>query len=279
MRFLPLWLCAATFLHAQTPATSAPATSVAPVPSLPLSVPVSSLPASGPAGETALTLDVQNGIRAVQPSRVTVPVGEYLKIQALAMGSTVAWQRNGQPLTVTSNPLILPSVTSDDTGIYSASTNSLTSQALVLGVGPTTRLLNLSSRGWVQGGSQPFTTGFVVATNNGSTYKKTIIRAIGPSLVDFGITDYVPRPTIKILDAAGKEYTNSFAYVTVAGGLTYETDLADSLAKCGAFPVPTGADANDVTRLMPFRAGSYTIQVGSADGTAGTVLLEIYEVP
>jgi hypothetical protein len=31
--------------------------------------------------------------------------------------------------------------------------------------------------------------------------------------------------------------------------------------------------------MMPFVPGSYTAQVTSGDGTAGAVLLEIYEVP
>ena len=31
--------------------------------------------------------------------------------------------------------------------------------------------------------------------------------------------------------------------------------------------------------MMPFPAGLYTAQVASGDGTAGTVLVEVYEVP
>ena len=54
----------------------------------------------------------------------------------------------------------------------------------------------------------------------------------------------------------------------VGGGVG---DLAESLAKSGAFPVPAGT--RDVVEMKPFLSGSYTAQVTSSDGTPGAVLL------
>jgi hypothetical protein len=235
-------------------------------------------------GETTLRLDVGFGIRAVLPSRVTVPVGETLRVIAPEMGSgfTYIWTKNGQAIPDTSgNVLMINHVVSGDAGTYAClfstpTTLPQSSQTLVLGVGPTDRLLNLSTRGNVGAGSdQGLVTGFVVgATRPG---KKLIIRAVGPSLGLFGVSNPLRAPVLRISDGNGQPYENGYVYPAVVGGPTYESDLAESLARAGAFPIPPGA--GDAVVMMPFLPGSYTAHVTSGDGTAGAVLLEIYEVP
>ncbi|MBI5767741.1 MAG: hypothetical protein HZA93_08085 [Verrucomicrobia bacterium] len=236
------------------------------------------------AGETSLTLDIGYGIRYVPPSRVTVPVGERLRLTGPSSGDKpVQWLKNGRDLAgATTNPLILPSVTSDDAGTYSMVVVdplalTLPSQSLSLGVGPTDRLLNLSTRFTLAAGAgQSVTTGFVVAAGSGQA-KRLILRAVGPSLAAFGVTNPLRAPMLKIYDSTGQPYSNGYAYPAVVGGPTYESDLAASLARTGAFPIPSGT--LDAVVMMPFVAGAYTAQVTSVDNTAGTVLLEIYEVP
>ena len=234
-------------------------------------------------GETSLTLDVGFGIRAVQPSRVTVPNGELLRVTAPDMGAgiTYIWTKNGRALAGASGrTLVINHVTSDDAGTYAClfstpTTLPQSSQPLVLGVGPADRLINISTRGSVGGGAdQGLIAGFVVG---GAREKKLILRAIGPSLALFGVTDPLRAPVLRIFDSAGRPYQNGYAYPAVIGGPTYESDLAESLARTGAFPVPDGA--GDAVIMMPFASGSYTAQVTSGNGAAGAVLLEIYEVP
>lgn len=256
-----------------------------PVAVTPGPIPVGSVDLPPAAGETSVTLDVGFGIRAVLPSRVTVPVGERLRLTAprLDAGVNYIWTRNGRAIegAEDSNVLVLNSVTSADAGTYAClfSTPAAmprSSQLLVLGVGPTDRLLNLSTRGLVgPGGDQSLVSGFVVAA--GTRPKKLILRAIGPSLSLFGVNNPLRAPQLKIYDSAGRPYENGYVYPTVVGGPTYETDLAASLASTGAFPLPAGS--RDVVAMMPFVPGAYTAQVTSGDGTNGTVLLEIYEVP
>jgi hypothetical protein len=239
---------------------------------------------TGAAGETSVTLDVGFGIRAVAPSRLTVPVGEVLRITAPDMGTgvTYIWTKNGRALAGTSGPVLtLGPVLSDDAATYAClfstpTTQPAPSQSLVLGVGPTSRLLNLSTRTVVgPAADQSLVSGFVVAA--GSSPKRLILRAIGPSLASFGVANPLRTPVLRLYDSAGRLYENGYAYPAVVGGLTYEADLAASLAQTGAFPLPAGT--RDVVVMMPFPSGSYTAQVTSGDGTAGTVLLEIYEVP
>lgn len=236
------------------------------------------------AGETSVTLDVGFGIRAVPASRVTVPAGENLRITApkMADGVTYIWTKNGRALPGTfTNILTLTGVNSSDAGTYAClfstpTTLPASSQSFVLGVGPTDRLLNLSTRANVgSGADQGIVSGFVVGSSTQG--KKLVIRAVGPSLAAFGVANPLRTPVLRIFDGNGKTYENGYAYPAVVGGPTYESDLADSLARAGAFPIPSGT--RDAMVMMPFGPGSYTVQVTSGDGSAGTVLLEIYEVP
>ena len=297
-------LLAATTAHAQfsgsvvnAPATAAPAvtvtSTVAPTvgtaPSIvavsaPVAPPRGTVALSGAAGETSVTLDVGFGIRAVAPSRLTVPVGEVLRITAPDMGTgvTYIWTKNGRALAGTSGPVLtLGPVLSDDAATYAClfstpTTQPAPSQSLILGVGPTSRLLNLSTRTVVgPAADQSLVSGFVVAA--GSSPKTLILRAIGPSLASFGVANALRAPVLRLYDSAGRLYDNGYAYPAVVGGPTYESDLAGSLAQTGAFPIPAGT--RDAVVMMPFPSGNYTAQVTSGDGTAGTVLLEIYEVP
>lgn len=240
----------------------------------------------GPApvrGETAVTLDVGFGIRAVRTSRITVPAGEALRITAPNLGSAAnhQWTKNGRALAGrTGNVLVLDPVAPADAGtyvcIYSTATSvAQPSQSLILGVGPTDRLLNLASRANIGGTNPDLIAGFVVAAT--SPGKKLILRAVGPGLAAFGITTPLRTPVLRIFDGNGKPYENGYAYPAVVGGPTYESDLADALGRTGAFPLAAGT--RDVVVMMPFLPGNYTAQVSSGDGGTGTVLLEIYEVP
>jgi hypothetical protein len=290
--FLTLLLSAA-FAHAQgqaaavanaTPVIDPTARNVAPTLVIPPAVlpPVGAATLADATGETTVTLDIGFGIRAVQPSRVAVPTGERLRIIAPDMGTgvTYTWTKNGRTIDGASgNVLLLSYVTSSDVGTYArhfSTPAGASSQSLVLGVGPTDRLLNLSTRTNIGGGAdQGLVSGFVVEA--GAQPKKLILRAVGPSLAMFGVTTGVRAPILRIFDSKGQPYTNGYVYPAVVGGPTYESDLAESLARTGAFPIPAGT--RDAVVMMPFVPGSYTAQVTSGDGAAGTVLLEIYEVP
>ncbi len=271
-----------------TPAGSVTVTTVAPV--APVTLPAAVLAPAGKAlqapevGETALTLDVGNGLRPVPPSRVTVPVGETLLVTGPGFANrAVQWLKDGRPLVgATGTLLAIYGVRSSDAGIYQLVTSEpnrtvLPSQFLILGVGPPDRLVNQSTRAVLAAGAgQNLTAGFVVAAGAAQA-KKLVLRAVGPSLAALGVANPLRAPVLRVFDAAGTPYTNGYVYPAIVGGPTYATDLADALARTGAFPVAAGT--LDAVVMMPFLPGAYTAQVTSGDTTAGTVLLEIYEVP
>ncbi len=246
--------------------------------------PCRALAQSDQQSETTVALDLAFGIRPVQPARLTVPAGDLLRFTVALQpeGTRYVWTKNGQPISGApdSNVFVLPRVQAADAGTYvcqfsTAATSPRPSQAAIVGVGPTDRLLNLSSRGNVGATADTgLTAGFVVA---GANSKRIVLRAIGPSLAQFGVANPLRQPVLRIYDGNGRIYDNAYVYLPVVGAPTYESELAAILPRIGAFPVPAGT--RDIVEMRPFPPGSYTATVTSGDGTAGAVLLEIYEVP
>ncbi len=132
---------------------------------------------------------------------------------------------------------------------------------------PTTRLLNISTRGYV-GSDSALVSGFVISEEGPRT---VLIRAIGPTLENFGVSGALTNPTLTL-------YSGETA-------LTSNDDWADSDASniatvgstVGAFSLENGtADAALLVTLSP---GVYTAQADSADDSSGLALVEIYLVP
>lgn len=127
----------------------------------------------------------------------------------------------------------------------------------------TAQLANSSNRSFVRNGSSAFT-GFVVA--NGS--RRILVRAIGPTLRTFGITEFLRQPTLRVSRAA----TNQ----TVATNAGWSgAELATVQQRAGAFPLPEGS--GDCAVFLSLEAGAYVAEVSSTDPTdSGQVLIEVY---
>ncbi len=99
--------------------------------------------------------------------------------------------------------------------------------------------------------------------------KKILVRVVGASLVAFGISNPLLQPTLTLY--SGSE-------PLVEGVTPGETLTAtEAAAKVGAFALMS--EAQDRVLLVDLPVGNYTVRVGSADGTSGQALLEIYDVP
>lgn len=142
-------------------------------------------------------------------------------------------------------------------------TNYLAAQAEITVAAPRTdRLIGLASRGRVTPDSdRRVIAGFVIS---GTGTQRVLLRAIGPALTSFGVTEAHANPRLQLYSANGT--------------LLLENDdwTADPtvFAEVGAFPLPAGSrDAAIVTTLAP---GAYTMHVvgGSQSGVA---LAEIYD--
>jgi hypothetical protein len=139
------------------------------------------------------------------------------------------------------------------------------------------RLVNISSRGMVESGDGALIGGFVVT---GNRPKRMLIRGIGPTLASLGVTGALIDPKLTVYSAQKKIAENDNWGAPIVMDASQVVASADEIAAtsraAGAFELATGTrDAAIVITLAP---GAYTAEVGSASGTAGIGLVEIYEI-
>lgn len=133
----------------------------------------------------------------------------------------------------------------------------------------TPRLLNVSVSKRVSAES-PLTTGFFVS---GPCSITLLIRAVGPTLAaaPFGLAEAMPDPLLTIFDHRSQ---------VVASNDNWNGDngMVAAASRVGAFGL-AASTSKDAVLVVTVPPGSYTAQVGPADGTAGgTALVEIYEL-
>ena len=132
-----------------------------------------------------------------------------------------------------------------------------------LGPDVVSRLANLSTRGFVQTGSNVMIAGFILA--NGTQAAKVVVRAIGPSLSQFNINGALANPTLELRDGNGglvqsnNDWKESQQADIEATGLQPQNDLESAI----------------VAELLP---GNYTGIVAEAGGGTGVGLVEVYQV-
>ncbi len=132
------------------------------------------------------------------------------------------------------------------------------------------RLINISTGGFVGGGNETLIGGFVV---NGNSHRNILVRGIGPSLAAFGVTDAIADCAITVYRGAQVIATND-DWSTATNG----AQLGFVFQQAGAFALdPTSKDAALVlSNLLP---GSYTVMLTGKNGAVGRGLIEIYELP
>jgi uncharacterized delta-60 repeat protein len=141
---------------------------------------------------------------------------------------------------------------------------------------PTTGLVgNVSTRLPVGTDDNVLIEGFIVQGPAGSA-KKIIVRAIGPSLAPFGITDALANPTLEIHDANNANAivaSNDDWGITQLGGLI----TADQSAEIAASGFAPGNDLESaiIANLAP---GSYTAVVRGLGNTVGTGVVDAFDL-
>jgi hypothetical protein len=126
-------------------------------------------------------------------------------------------------------------------------------------------ITNVSTRGYVDQ-TKSLIKGFSI---NKTGRKQMLIRAIGPSLSQFGVTQYLSNPKIHLFDRNGK---------VIAENDDWNNDISYKFGKVGAFPLlPNSRDAAMIVDLDG--SAAYTVQATSQNGSGGEVLIEVYEMP
>jgi hypothetical protein len=120
--------------------------------------------------------------------------------------------------------------------------------------------------------------------------KKMLIRAVGPKLGDLGVGSPMTNPTMTVFKARWDG--NPPDVVAVIDDWKSDNDnvseIVSAMESTGAFPLePAEAfqgrpfmtdDTTSAAALLTLDIGVYTVQVSSADGGTGEVLVEVYEV-
>ncbi|PTY07381.1 hypothetical protein DB347_08765 [Opitutaceae bacterium EW11] len=131
----------------------------------------------------------------------------------------------------------------------------------------TSKLINISTRAYVKSGSEILIGGFVIG---GSTPKRVLIRANGPSLTAYGVANVLEDPTLTVFDAHSNPMTSNDDW----GGTS---ELVSAFAATHAFSwTSTSKDAALILTLEP---GAYTAQVKGKGSASGVALVEVYEYP
>lgn len=132
--------------------------------------------------------------------------------------------------------------------------------------GGTARFVNLSARTAVGTGNDILIAGFVVG---GSGSAQLLIRAIGPTLTDFGVGGALADPVLNLFQTSGTMLAENDDW----GG---DPALVDAFSQTGAFGLPN--TSKDAALLVTVQSGGFTAQVSGADGGTGIALVEIYEI-
>ncbi len=124
---------------------------------------------------------------------------------------------------------------------------------------PSSRVINLSTRGNVGTGANVLIGGFSVL---GPDPIRVLISAKGPSLSAYGVTGALADPFLQLFDSAGRQ----IAFNDNIGTVSAASELA-------AIPgAPTAASESALLLVLP--PGNYTAQVSGVGGTSGIALLE-----
>lgn len=127
------------------------------------------------------------------------------------------------------------------------------------------QLANISTRSFVQTGDDVAIGGFILAgADNGPD---VIIRALGPSLSDLGISSALSDPTLELRDGNGML-------------ITFDDNWQDNPAQAAQITAAGFAPRNELESAVaiPLSPGPYTAIVSGRNGETGVGLVEIYNL-
>ena len=126
----------------------------------------------------------------------------------------------------------------------------------------TSRQLNISTRETVGTGDDVLIGGFIVT---GSMPKNVLLRAIGPSLADAGLTGVLQDPTLELHDSTG---------AVIASNDDWRTTQEAQIIATGIPP----SDDRESALIAMLNPGEYTAILQGKSKSTGTALVEAYDL-
>jgi hypothetical protein len=228
-----------------------------------------------------------------QPNASTYTTGGALSLSVTPTGTgpfTYQWIKDGKFLRGETHPTLTRTTTSTgDYGLYTVEiTNArgaLNSSTVTISASSTGggggngggdgsgglsgRLVNLSVRSSAGSGSETLTVGFVVGEGTTGSTKSLLVRAIGPTLGNFGVANALPDPALILapLNQASIAQNDNW------GG---DQNLVNLSSSVGAFALEDGASL-DAALAQSIGNGPFTAQVAGASTSPGIALVEVYD--
>ncbi len=130
------------------------------------------------------------------------------------------------------------------------------------------RLVNLSARSRAGANEDALIAGFVV---EGQDEIRLLVRAVGPTLQDFGVNGVLPDPTLSIRPL------NSDSVLAENDNWNGDEELKTAFTTAGAFEL-TSEESRDAAVVLEIPAGAYTATVQDRGSASGVALVEVYEL-
>jgi hypothetical protein len=129
------------------------------------------------------------------------------------------------------------------------------------------KLGNISTRGFVDVDDNVMIAGLIAGPGNGTSLK-ILVRALGPTLSDFGVAGALANPTLDLVNSSG---------TVIRSNNDWGDDPAQRAAIEAAGLAPSHAvEAALVETVAP---GAYTAVVRGSNRTTGVGLVEAYDIP
>jgi len=125
------------------------------------------------------------------------------------------------------------------------------------------KFANISTRGFVDTGESVMIGGFILGGSGGG-FAQVIVRGIGPSLADFGVTGALADPFLELHDGNGDVIASNDNWM----------DDPNMQQVSDAGLAPLNANESALYKILP--AGAYTAVLSGAGGTSGVGLVESY---
>jgi photosystem II stability/assembly factor-like uncharacterized protein len=200
---------------------------------------------------------------SVTPARVAEGGTATLSTYCSPPATSFAWNPNTGLSSSDSGGTVLPTRTTTYT-VQGSNANGPGNQASVTVYAPSPRLANISTRGEVLTGNDVMIGGFVIG---GPSAKTVVVRARGPTLVPYGITNALANPTLRLVRSSDQ------ATLAINDDWQSASNAAD-IAASGFAP----SDALESAVLMTLAPGAYTAIVSGVGGGRGVGIVEVFEV-
>ena len=141
-------------------------------------------------------------------------------------------------------------------------------EAYDLDPGANSKLVNISTRGFVSTGDNVMIGGFIVRGGlgvDGAGSEEVLVRAIGPSLTQRGVPNALQDPTLDLHDGNG---------AIIASNDNWKDTQQSEIQATGLAP----SDDRESAILATLVQGNYTVILRGKNNTTGVGLVEIYKV-